>query len=213
MIAKRGGDVTKIAAEKIKPTFSIFFQRDFRLPLTVLQWLWGGRNVCLGDKNHERKKKNSNWCFQFFQPWFSSTNFTINSFENLKFSKLFDEDAISRIRGSWDCDGGNWGTKIAAEKIGNVIFGYDFRHLISPIAIAGPSNSIVMREEWMTKIAAKKNRRLRSWLAFLWRLPTFSPNWMTKPTGLLRRGYSAQPLHRFGRATCSVDAPLLVKKH
>ncbi len=34
-----------------------------------------------------------------------------------KFSKILDEDTISRIRGSWHCYGGNWVTKIAAEKI------------------------------------------------------------------------------------------------
>ncbi len=30
---------------------------------------------------------------------------SINSVEDLKFSKLFDEDAVSRIRESCDCDG------------------------------------------------------------------------------------------------------------
>ncbi len=59
-------------------------------------------------------------CFRFFWPWFLSSSFppsqsqnhrirniasSSNIFENLKFSKMFDEDAISRIRGSGDCDG------------------------------------------------------------------------------------------------------------
>ncbi len=33
---------------------------------------------------------------------------------------MLDEDPISQIRGSCDCDGGNWVTKIVAEKIENV---------------------------------------------------------------------------------------------
>ncbi len=51
-----------------------------------------------------------------------------NIFENFKFSKMLDKDAISRIWEFWDCDGGklddenrgdggNWVTKIAPDKI------------------------------------------------------------------------------------------------
>ncbi len=69
----------KIATEIIKPTFSIFFGRDFRHP---------------------------------FSP--------INSFKNLKFSKIFGEYTILQIRGSCDCDGENWVMKIAPEKIENI---------------------------------------------------------------------------------------------
>ncbi len=34
---------------------------------------------------------------------------------------MFGADTIAQIRGSCYCDGGNWVTKIAAEKIENVI--------------------------------------------------------------------------------------------
>ncbi len=39
-----------------------------------------------------------------------------NSFKNLKFSKMFNKDAILQIQGSCDCDGSGWVIKIAAEK-------------------------------------------------------------------------------------------------
>ncbi len=43
--------------------------------------------------------------YDFFGCDFRHPVSPINSFENLKFSKLFDKDAISQIRGSCDCDG------------------------------------------------------------------------------------------------------------
>ncbi len=82
-----------------------------------------------------------------------------------KFSKTLDEDTISRIRASCDCDRGNWETKIASKKIKRTfsifsaaIFVTQFppsrsqdpqiHNIVSssnifenlPIAIAGPSN-------------------------------------------------------------------------
>ncbi len=80
----------------------------------------------------------------------------------------------------------------------------------------------------MMKIAANKNRRRRSWSAFLWRLLPFSQtrwqSWLASFDGIKPLGLSSTPellscstrrstklLHRFGRATCSVDANSKVK--
>ncbi len=81
-----------------------------------------------------------------------------------------------------------------------------------------------MGEEWVTKIETKKNLRLQSHPAFLWHLQTFSrTRWWSrsasfnviKPLGLSSTlGFLSRltkPLHRFGRATCSVDAALRVQ--
>ncbi len=52
-----------------------------------------------------RPKKNRNDVFDFFNRDFCYPISHIDSFENLKFSELFDEDAISQIRRFCDCDG------------------------------------------------------------------------------------------------------------
>ncbi len=126
-----------------------FFWRDFRYPSKILRWLrWRGECGWLGDKNRDWKNRID--VFNFFWPQFLSSSFppsqsqdpqicdiasSSNIFENLKFSKMFDKDAIPRIRRSCNCGG-----------VG----------------------------EWITKIVAEKNRRLRSRSAFLWRLPPLS---------------------------------------
>ncbi len=83
--------------------------------------IWVGGGECcgwLGDENHDRKNRTD--VFNFFCRDFRHRISPINSFENFKFSKMLDEDTISRIRGSCDCDGENWVTKITAKKMKNV---------------------------------------------------------------------------------------------
>ncbi len=77
--------------------------------------------VLWGDKNHGQKYQTN--VFDFFDCDFCHLsapyrNRSTIKFENFKFSKMFDEDAISQIRGSCYCDGGReeWVMKIAAKK-------------------------------------------------------------------------------------------------
>ncbi len=100
--------------------------------------------------------KKSNRHFRFFRPRFSSPNFPPSQsqdfrirdiassskiFENLKFSKILDEDTISRIRGVCSCDGGGeeersrwWKLrpkKIEDYEVGRFFFDI-YRHLAEP---------------------------------------------------------------------------------
>ncbi len=130
----------------------------------------GGGGVCrwLGDENLDRK----NWTnvFNFFGRDFRHPISHINSFENLFsifsvaiFITQFPPIAIAGPSNSWYC-----------------VFIYQFwelnifKNVWRRLNIA---NLRVLQLWWgggMTKIAAQKNQRLRSWPDFLWRLPTFS---------------------------------------
>ncbi len=202
-----GGCVMKIATKKIKPTFSIFWlwfsspsfldqqfwefkilknvgRRHNIANLRILQLRWGK----LGVENCVWKIKNVSLIFSaaIFVAQFSTSQSqdsqiryivsSSNIFENLKFSKMFVRDTISRIRGSCDCD---W-------------------------------------RGWMTKIAAEKNQRLRSWLvAFLWCLLPFSrTGWRSRSVGLVRCDNAARLiihtwafklLNQATRPSCSTD--------
>ncbi len=160
--------VTKIAAEKIKPTFSIF---------SAAVRFFSVADFCRPISPH-RNCKTLEFAILCLRPTF-----------NFKFSKMLDEDTILRIQGSCNCDWEEWG-----------------------------------RREWW-KLRLKKSR-LWSWPAFLWCLPTFTrTGWqrrsvsfdmikllgLSSTPGFLSR--SAKPLHRFGRATCRVDAALYYMKH
>ncbi len=86
---------------KIADNVFDFFWRYFHHPSRDLWWLqWvrcdgeeGGGSVWVTKITMEKIE-------QFLSP-----NSPIHSFENLKFSKLFDEDAILQILWSCDCDG------------------------------------------------------------------------------------------------------------
>ncbi len=64
---------------------------------------WGGGSMCVVGWQKSRTKKLNR--FRFFRPWFLSLNFPHQQFWEFKILKLFDEDAISQIRGSCNCDG------------------------------------------------------------------------------------------------------------
>ncbi len=172
---------------------------------TILR-IWGSCDCDggkLGEKNRGWKKK-SGTSVQFFQPWFLSPNFLHRNCRALKFAILCLSPTFLKI-----C--------------------FQLIFVIQsppPITIAGPSNLWLrmgrgLGGEWMTKIATKKNQRLRIWPTFLWHLPTFSwtvwqsrsasfdvirPLCLSSTPGLL--SCSTRLLHRFGQATCSLDAPL-----
>ncbi len=62
-------------------------------PMIVMEE--GGAYGWFGDENSDRKNRTD--VFNFFSRDFCHPIFLINGFDNLKFSKLIDEDAISRI--------------------------------------------------------------------------------------------------------------------
>ncbi len=64
----------------------------------------GGGGKCISNWVTKIATKKSNRRFQFFRPWFLWPNFPHQQFENLKFSKLFDEDTMSQVRGFCDCN-------------------------------------------------------------------------------------------------------------
>ncbi len=115
-----GGCVTKIALKKSTDGFD-FFRHDFCYPLRVLRWLrWRGVGECVGGWVTKIATKKIELTFLIFfshpvppppsqlqGPRICDIASSFNIFENLKFTKMFNEDAISRIRGSCDCDG--WG--------------------------------------------------------------------------------------------------------
>ncbi len=76
----------------------------------------GGGGVCgwLGDENRDRK--NRTVILDFFNHDFCHPISSINTFENLKFSKMFGEDTICEFEDPAIVMGGNWVTKIMAEK-------------------------------------------------------------------------------------------------
>ncbi len=78
-----GGWVTKTGTEKNRTNVFDFFGRNFCHPVPPPS--------------------------QLQDPRIRNIASSSNIFEYLKFSKTFEEDAISRIRGSCDCDGG-WGS-------------------------------------------------------------------------------------------------------
>ncbi len=97
----------KSQPKKIKPTmfliFSVLSLSPIEGPTMIAMVSWEREGGCGWVIKIAIKKLNRR--FRFFRLWFSSSISPINSFENLKFSKLFDEDAVSQIRGSCDCDG------------------------------------------------------------------------------------------------------------
>ncbi len=61
----------------------------------------------------------------------------------LNSQKCWTKTQYRELRGSCDCDRGNWVTKISAKKIKlkfSIFFSRHFHHLISPVIIAGSSN-------------------------------------------------------------------------
>ncbi len=89
---------------KNKTDGSIFLAR-FLSPIegpTMI--VMGEEGVCgwLGDENCDRKNRTD--VFDFFGRDFRHLISPINSFENLKFSKMMDKYTISQIRGSCDCN-------------------------------------------------------------------------------------------------------------
>ncbi len=100
----------KSRPKKIKPMTFLIFLALFSSPgeglvMIEMRRCDGQGGVCewLSDKNRDRK--NWTYVFDFFGHDFCLPISHINSFENLKFSKLFDEDTISQIRVSCDCCG------------------------------------------------------------------------------------------------------------
>ncbi len=104
--------MTKIAAKKIENVSSIFLAKIFvtQFPLSQSQ-----------------------------DPQIRDIASSSNIFENLKFSKMFDEDAISPIRGYYDCDRGAGGgddkncgqKKIENYEVGRLFFDV-YQHLAEP---------------------------------------------------------------------------------
>ncbi len=101
------------------PTFSIFLAQ-FSSPIKgpVMIAMGRGSVWVVGWRKSQLTKSNRRFDFfgrdfrhpvsppsQLQDPRICDIASLSNIFENLKFSKMFDEDAISRIRGSCDCDG------------------------------------------------------------------------------------------------------------
>ncbi len=104
-----GGGI-KIAAKKNQTMTFLIFLALFSPPIEgpammAMKRCDGERVVCRWLSNKNRNQKNQTDVFDFFDHDFHHPISPINSFENLKISKLFDEDTISQIRGSCDCDG------------------------------------------------------------------------------------------------------------
>ncbi len=109
MITKGGGGM-KIAAKKSNCRFQ-FFWRNFRHPSRVLRWLQfeGGNEKSVRGWITKIVTEKIEPTFSIFSSVICHPISLINSFQNLKFSKMFGEDTTSRIRRSCDCDGGKLG--------------------------------------------------------------------------------------------------------
>ncbi len=106
---------------------------------------------------------------------------------------MLDEDTISQIRGSCDCDGGNWITKIVAKKIENVglFFLSRFSSPNHPHTLPLPSQSSQC-PHWAMKIAPKKSKMSVLFFPLRFSLPNHphtlllpsqssqDPRWVTK---------------------------------
>ncbi len=142
-----GGWVTKIAFEKIKPTFSIFLAavRFFRLRFS-------SPNFPLSQSQDPR-----------IRDIVSSSNI----FENLKFSKVFDEDAMSRIWGYCDCDGEGVGDENCGRSV-----------------VDRPTNTKHKEVSLFFVCEVLQTMKLAG---FSLMFTDFQPNRMTKPIDLIRR--------------------------
>ncbi len=152
--------VTKIVAEKKSNRRFWFFWRDFRHPSRVLRWLrWGG-GVCGWLGNENRDQKNQTDIFDFFGCEFRRPVSSHRNRRTLEFAILRLCPTCLRIKNFQKCL-----TKM------------QYSESESP-AIVKDGEGV-----WMPKIPAKKNRRRRSRLAFLWHLPPFSQTrWRTRST-------------------------------
>ncbi len=150
--------MTKIASKKIENKFSKCWTKTqyckFEGPAMTM--------VKIGWQNLQPKK--SNWCFRFFQPWFSSPSFPHRNRRILEFAILRLRQTVLRINCWW----GKLSDKNQGRKIWKCRFDFLVTIFVTQPHIPPPLPSQSLQEpRWVTKIAPKKSKT-SVWLFRLW---------------------------------------------